>query len=125
MNSIQACFILGLVIGTMIAGYTVWKIEEEKILILQNQQQKVLNDAQAKVIVKQQQGNDITQKVVSDYENKLFGINNVSSSLPAGKNSTHGVSEVSQSSSRSYATCKLRLTYLQEWMKEQVASFNK
>ena len=125
MNSVWACFLIGLVLGLGIAGFITYKIEEDKILTLENKQQAAVINDQKIVIVKQQQGQSITQKVVEDYEKNLLSVNAPVGSVPASANSTSKLRKVSKPTTGVDATCKLRLSALQEWISEEIIAFNK
>lgn len=126
MNSIQACFLLGLAIGLILAGVGTYKWEEDKILSLQNAQQKALIDAQNKSSKKEHQGADISTKVEKAYENAIN--TSYDNGLHNDPNSTKQLSKVSKPSGLVDGTCRLaktRLNYLQEWIREEVDAFNK
>lgn len=128
MNSIQACFILGLIIGILGSGFGVYKIEEDKILVMQNEQQKAIITAETDARAKEQQAATISQKVSKDYEDRITAIR--AKYAAASKLQNHPnkrVSKVPQSTSGSDETCELaveQLMDLQEWVNEQVTSFN-
>jgi hypothetical protein len=123
MNSIQACFLLGLFLGAIMAGFVVYEVEELAKLEIKNAQDKALITAQNKVIDKEREGQAITQKVSQDYEKKIAAINAPSKRLQSS--SSGCVSKVSVPTAGAYAACRIRLSALQSWIKQETTVYNK
>lgn len=120
MNSVWACFLIGLTIGLISGSFAVYKLEEVKALSLQNKYDSALLEANNKVIETERNGRTITERVINDYQKKFAAIKPV----------THVVFQTDPNSSLpavSEPSCtvdELKLKYLRIWIKDEVAAFN-